>query len=64
MGMIIKIACWLLVIAGLVMGYEGLTDQDLVEVLVGQNSMLELIFDGAFGISAIIVGLGLIFRKI
>ena len=64
MAVIIKLACWLLVIAGLIMGYEGITDQDLVEVLLGQNSLGELIIDGVFGVSAIIVALGLIFKKV
>lgn len=64
MAVLFKLACWILVFAGLVMGYEGLTDQDLVEVIVGANTMGELIIDSIFGISAIIVALGLITKKI
>ena len=60
MKVLMKIAGWLLVIGGLVLGYEGLTDKDLVEVIFGTNSMIELIIDSAFGISAIIVAFGLI----
>ncbi len=63
MKILFKLASWLLVIAGLVLGYEGLTDKDLVEVLVGANSNLELIIDSAFGISALFVAFGIITCK-
>ncbi len=63
MKILFKLAGWLLVIGGLVLGYEGLTNKDLVEVLVGANSKLELIIDSAFGISAVIVAFGLITCK-
>ncbi len=53
-----KIAGVLLIFGGLVLGYEGLTDKDLIEMMVGQNSMLELIIDSAIGISAIIMAIG------
>ncbi len=63
MKTLFKVAGWLLVIGGLVLGYEGFTDKDLVEVMVGTNSTLELIIDSAFGISAVIVVFGLITCK-
>ena len=57
MRTLVKLATWLLVIGGLVIGYEGLRDQDLIEVVFGTNSLAELIIDSSIGVSAIIVAL-------
>ena len=57
MRTLVKLATWLLVIGGLMIGYEGLRDQDLIEVIFGTNSLAEMIIDGSIGIAAVIVAL-------
>ena len=57
-----KIAMWLLVFAGLVLGIEGIIDKDIIEVVLG-NSIYESVVDIVLGISALIVAYTLITKK-
>ncbi len=63
MKILFKVASWLLVIGGLILGYEGLTDKDLIETIFGTNSTLEMIVDCAIGISALIGAYGILTCK-
>lgn len=48
------IAFWLVIIGGLVVGYEGLTNRDLIRLLIS-NPTLEALVQGSIGVAALIV---------
>ncbi len=48
------IALWVIIIAGLVLGYEGVTGRDVIGALVRSTRMEYLIYD-VIGICALIV---------
>ncbi|MBI3342093.1 DUF378 domain-containing protein [Candidatus Curtissbacteria bacterium] len=52
---------WLLVVGGLLLGYQGLTNSNLVEKLLG--GQLEMVVNVIVGAAAVLVGYGMLSGK-
>lgn len=64
MKMIVTLTTWLLVLGGIVLGYEAVFGKNLLHVLSGVHPMLETIVAVLIGISALFVGYTAVTKKI